>query len=116
MRAWLEDVLADRRILIAVNAAEALRLTVQKQPTHILIEISLPNTSGVEVIWQIRASLPNARVIATHWYESRFFLERVRSAGADEFIPNHKLHTELLPLLEVVEDASHDEVKCNEQD
>jgi DNA-binding NarL/FixJ family response regulator len=104
MRTWLEDVLTDRRILIAVNADEALRLAVEEQPAHILVETNLPDASGFEVIRQIRRSLPDARVIATNWYESRFFLERVRSAGADGFISNHKLHTELLPFLKISED------------
>jgi DNA-binding NarL/FixJ family response regulator len=116
MRAWLEDVFTNRRIVVAANGDEALRLAVQEQPAHILIEINLPDTSGFEVIRQMRAGLPDSRVIATDWYESRFLLERVRSAGADRFIPNHKLHTELLPLLEVIGDASRDAVQRNEQD
>jgi DNA-binding NarL/FixJ family response regulator len=115
MLVWLKDVLTNRRIVIAANGDEALRLAVQEQPAHILIEIKLPDTSGFEVIRQMRAGLPDSRVIATDWYESRFLLERVRAAGADRFIPNHKLHTELLPLLEDVEDASHEGVRRHEQ-
>ena len=104
MRAWLEDVLTDCRILIAVNGAEAVRLAVLEQPAHILIECNLPDTSSFEVIRQIRADLPDAKVIATHWDESRFFLEQVLSAGADGFIPQHRLHAELLPLLGISEE------------
>jgi len=98
---WLENVLIDARILIAPNGFEALRLAAQEQPTHILIEMNLPDMSGFEVLREIRQCLPAASIIATGWYESRFFLERVRSAGANGFIAKHKLHSELLPLLEV---------------
>jgi DNA-binding NarL/FixJ family response regulator len=99
MREWLENALTDFRILIAENGDDALRLAAQEQPTHILIETFLPDASGFTVLQQLRQSLPAARIIATHWYESRPFLKRVRSAGADGFIPKHRLHAELLPLL-----------------
>ena len=101
LQGWLENVLTDPRIFIAANGLEALRLAARERPSHILIEMDLPDTTGFEVLHQMRQSLPAARIIATGWYESRFFLERVRSAGADRFIPKHKLHGELLPLLEV---------------
>jgi len=100
LQGWLENVLIDPRILVAANGLEALRLAAQEQPADILIEMNLPDMSGFEVLQQIRQCLPAARIIATGWYESRFFLERVRSAGADRFIPKHKLHSELLPLFE----------------
>jgi len=100
LQGWLENVLTDPRILIAANGREALQLAAREQPSHILMEMDLPDTSGFEIIRQMREGLPAARIIATGWYESRFFLERVRSAGADRFIPKHKLHSELLPLFE----------------
>ena len=100
LQGWLENVLTDPRILIAANGREALQLAAREQPSHILMEMDLPDTSGFEIIRQMRQGLPTARIIATGWYESRFFLERVRSAGADRFIPKHKLHSELLPLFE----------------
>ena len=101
LHGWLENVLTDPRILVAANGLEALRLAAEEQPSHILIEMDLPDTTGFEVLRQMRQGLPAARIIATGWYDSRFFLERVRSAGADRFIPKHKLHSELLPLFEL---------------
>ena len=98
---WLGNVLTDRRILVAANGLEALWRAAQEQPSHILIEMDLPDITGFEVVRQMRQGQPAARIIATGWHESRFFLESVRSAGADRFIPKHKLHSELLPLFEV---------------
>jgi DNA-binding NarL/FixJ family response regulator len=107
LRQWLEDVLTHYRILVAATGEEALRLTARERPTHILIETYLPDSPGFEVLQQMRQSLPAARIIATHWYESRLFLKQVRSAGADGFVPKHKLHSELLQLLAIAGDASH---------
>ena len=97
---WLENVLTDPRIFTAANGREAIQLAARERPSHILIEMDLPDTTGFEVLRKMREGLPAARIIATGWYESRFFLERVRSAGADRFIPKHKLHSELLSLFE----------------
>lgn len=99
LQEWLQKVLSHYRILVAENGQDALQLAAQEQPTHILIETYLPDTHGFEVLQQIRQALPSARIIATHWYESRAFLERVHAAGADRFISKERLHAELLPLL-----------------
>ena len=100
LRDWLESVLTNPRIFIAESGIEALNLATLEQPTHILIEMDLPDTSGVDVVQQIRQSLPKAKIIATGWYDSRFFLDSVHSAGADGFILKNKLHRELLPMWE----------------
>ena len=100
MRQWLEEALAGCRILVAGTAEEALQIAAQEQPTHILIETYLPDTPGLGLLQKMRQSLPAARIIATHWYESRRFLASVRTAGAHDFISKHRLHAELLPLLE----------------
>jgi DNA-binding NarL/FixJ family response regulator len=97
---WLENVLSDYRILDASTGDEALQLAVQEKPTHILIETYLPDTPGLELLQQIRQTLPAARIIATHWYESRSYLEKVHAAGADRFVSKERLHAELLPLLQ----------------
>ena len=99
LQGWLKNVLNDPRVLIAANGLEGLRLAAQGQPSHILIEMDLLDTTSFEVVRQMRQGLPAARIIATGWYESPFFLERVRFAGADGFILKHKLYSELLPLL-----------------
>lgn len=44
---WLKQALAGHRVLIAANGAEALRLAEQEQPSHILIEMELPDMPGL---------------------------------------------------------------------
>lgn len=99
MQEWLENALTDFRILAAENGEGALRLAVQEQPTHILVETYLPDSPGFTVLQGLRQNVPAAKIIATHWYESRPFLASVRASGADGFIPKHRLHAELLSFL-----------------
>jgi len=98
---WLEQALAGHRILVAANGVEALKLTQQERPSHILIEMELPEKTGFEVLRQMRQILPGATIVATGWYESRVLLEKVESSGANGFIRKNKLPSELIPLLNV---------------
>src|SRR5688572_33224719 len=94
---WLENVITNPHIFTAANGVEALQLAAQEIPSYVLIEINLPDRKGLEVLHQLRQDLPEARIIATGWYESRWFLDGVRSAGADGFVSKDKLPSELLP-------------------
>jgi DNA-binding NarL/FixJ family response regulator len=94
---WLERLFVGHRILTAANGEEALRLAKEERPSHILIEIDLPGLTDFEVVRQMRQSLPDAKIVASGWYDSQFLIENVLSAGADGFIRKHKLPGELLP-------------------
>ena len=98
LKEWLEHVLTDSRILIAANGLDTLWRATQEQPSHILIEIHLPDITGYEIVRQVRQGLPTARIIATGSCESRFILDSVQSAGADGFVLKDNLYDELLPL------------------
>ena len=98
LQEWLENVLTDSRIFIAANGLDTLWRAAQGQPSHILIEIHLPDITGYEIVRQVRQGLPTARIIATGSCESRFILDSVQSAGADGFILKDNLYDELLPL------------------
>ena len=95
---WLESIVSGASIIAAANGLDALWLAAQEQPSHILVEMYLPDITGFVVVRQMRQGLPAARIIATGNYESRFFLQMVRSAGADEFILKNRLRNELLLL------------------
>ena len=101
LRDWLDQVFAGHRILVAANGVEALRLATQERPSYILVELELPEKTGFDVLRQMRQILPDAKIVATGWYENRDVLEKVWAAGADGFIRKHKLPSELLPLWDV---------------
>jgi DNA-binding NarL/FixJ family response regulator len=98
---WLETILTNPHILIAASAFEALQLAAQEVPSYVLIEINLPDRKGLEVLHQLRQDLPEAKIIATGWYESHWYLDSVLSAGADGFVSKDKLPSELLPLWDI---------------
>lgn len=98
---WLENVFSNAQIFIASNGADALQLATENIPSYILIELSLPDKVGIEILIQLRQALPDSRIIATSWFESRWLIDGVRSAGANGFVSKDKLHDELLSLWNV---------------
>lgn len=98
---WLENVFSNAQILVASNGAEALQLATENIPSYILIELSLPDKVGIEILIQLRQALPDSRIIATSWFEGRWLIDGVRSAGANGFVSKDKLHDELLSLWKV---------------
>ena len=101
LRIWLEQALVNPTIFTTTNGVETLRLIEQEAPAYILIEIDLPDIPGLEILRQMRPVLPNAKIGATGWHESRLFLDEVRSAGANGFIRKPTLPSGLLDLWEI---------------
>ena len=95
---WLEEGITNSRILTAVNAAEALSLADSQKPFYVLTEINLPDQTPFKFLPQLRQTLPEARIVATSWFESRWFRNRVLSTGADGFLVKDELRTKLLGL------------------
>jgi DNA-binding NarL/FixJ family response regulator len=101
LRKWLQDILDQPRVLIAANGADALRLAAQDAPSHVLIEIKLPDRMGLEVLNELRGDLPEARIVATGWSDNSFLLDRISSTGADGYVIRDKLASELFPLWQI---------------
>jgi DNA-binding NarL/FixJ family response regulator len=71
----------------ATNAAEALQRFREHQPDITLMDLRLPDSSGLETLIAIRAQFPDARVILLCTYEGDIDLESALQAGAWGHIP-----------------------------
>lgn len=95
---WLEEGITNSRVLTAVNAEEALRLADSQRPSYVLTEINLPDQTPFKFLPRLRQMLPETRIVATSWFESRWFRNRVLSTGADGFLVKDELRTKLFEL------------------
>src|SRR5438132_12572662 len=74
----------------AASAEEALGLA-RSEPWHIvLLDISMPGRSGLEVLPEIKGARPDARVLIVSDYPESQFGEQSRKAGADGYIAKNK--------------------------
>ncbi len=66
----------------AGTAAEALRLFWEHRPDITLMDLRLPDRSGVEVIREVRRAAPQARFIVLTTYEGDEDIHQALEAGA----------------------------------
>lgn len=82
-------------VLVAADGAEALELARAKQPHLVLLDIMMPEMSGIEVCRQLRADprTQDIRVIVVSAVDAKRALEESIIAGADDFLakPIHAL-------------------------
>lgn len=106
VREGLLGLLADEPDLCVVGQAgsgrEALTLIRQQRPNVALLDISMPDLSGLEVTAQIMAELPGVNVlILTMHEEEAFFFESLR-VGAAGYVLKGARSDELLGAIRAV--------------
>ncbi|MEE8516725.1 MAG: response regulator [Alphaproteobacteria bacterium] len=75
-------------VLKAVNGAEALRLAREQRPDLILMDMQLPDVSGLHVTRMIKndENLKSTPVIAITSYVTEQDQETIRNGGCDDYI------------------------------
>jgi DNA-binding NarL/FixJ family response regulator len=70
----------------ASSAEESLQLLAETRPDCLVVDISLPGMSGLELIKRVRSRCPDVRILVTSMHEESLFAERSLRAGANGFI------------------------------
>ena len=83
----------------ADTAAMAVRLFRDTRPDLTLMDLRLPDASGVEAIRTIRAEQPNARVVVLTTYEGDEDIHQALEAGARSYIIKGMPHDALVGAL-----------------
>jgi DNA-binding response OmpR family regulator len=85
----------DSAILSASNGEEALGLFFERQPSLIILDVSMPGMSGLEVCRQIRR-VSNVPVIMLTVKDEEIDKVRGLEAGADDYVTKPFGHLELI--------------------
>lgn len=109
MREGLAALLEDEPDLVVVgqagNGREAIALVHRHRPDIALLDITMPDMTGLEVAGQIGATAPEVRIlILTMHEEEAFFFEALR-AGAAGYILKGVHSEELLGAIRVVHEG-----------
>jgi len=70
----------------ASTAAEAMALVREHQPDIAIIDITLEDTSGLELVKDLRAMYERVKIIVASMHEESLFAERAMKAGALAYI------------------------------
>jgi two-component system response regulator NreC len=80
----------------AGNAAEALEAARLLKPDVILMDIGLPDMSGIEATREIRKQQPDAAVVALTIHEDEEYFFKMLDAGARGYVPKRAAPEELI--------------------
>lgn len=84
----------------SVDAGEkALRIAPSLRPEVVLTDLAMPKMHGLDLIPRLRASLPDAVIIALTLMDPQSYREAVLAAGADAFVSKATLEGDLLPTI-----------------
>jgi DNA-binding NarL/FixJ family response regulator len=86
----------------ADNGAEAVRLFRLHQPDVTLMDLRLPDKSGVEVTKEIRSEFPEAKLIALTSYDGDQDIYRALEAGVRGYLLKEMVHTEVIRAIRTV--------------
>jgi two-component system, NarL family, response regulator len=86
----------------AVNGRDAIQQFRAHRPDVTLMDLQMPEMSGVDALIAIRTEFPDARVIVLTTYEGDVHILRALKAGALAYLLKNTLHSELLQTIRTV--------------
>jgi DNA-binding NarL/FixJ family response regulator len=86
----------------AANGREAIQQVHQHRPDITLMDLQMPEMSGLDAIIAIRGEFPEARVIVLTTYAGDVQALRALKAGARAYLLKDSLHKELLATIRAV--------------
>lgn len=86
----------------ASNATEFFKLLHTAIPDVVLMDISLPNMSGIEITKILKREYPKMKVLMLSMYTSEDFVFNALKAGINGYLPKNTTRDELLLAIEEV--------------
>jgi len=81
----------------AGDGAGAVKLLRTLRPDVIILDVSLPDMSGVDLTRSLQRTLRNTSIVALTAHEEPEVAEACMSAGATAVVPKSRLISELVP-------------------
>jgi len=86
LRRVLEEQPGWQVIADASDGATAVRLTLERQPHVVIMDIAMPRLNGVEATRQIVRRAPDVRVLILSMYSDDLYITQALQAGAHGFV------------------------------
>ena len=100
VRSGLKMLLGSQREMEIVgeagSAAEALTETERVQPNVILMDIGLPDKTGIEATREIKSKFPKVNIVALTIHEDEEYFFQMLDAGASGYVPKRAAPEELI--------------------
>lgn len=80
----------------ASSASEAMESAIRLKPNVILMDIGLPDLSGIDATREIKKRLPDVSIVALTIHEDEEYFFKMLEAGASGYVPKRAAPEELL--------------------
>jgi DNA-binding NarL/FixJ family response regulator len=89
-------------VLTVHSGKEAVRVSLNRRPSVVILDADLPELSGVEAARQIRDNCPDTPIVLIHEEESAEYRNSAIAAGARSYVTKNKIAVELIPVLKMM--------------
>ncbi len=103
LRALLDGVGDLEVVGDASDGSEALRVAEQLRPDIVLLDISMPGASGIEVTRRLKELLPDTRVLILTVHEDDTLLREAIRAGAAGYLLKRAVEPEIMAAIHTVQ-------------
>lgn len=86
----------------AGDGTASLRVVADQQPDVILLDINMPNMSGLEALAPLRQVAPQSRVLVLTMHDDQTYLRQVLSQGGAGYVLKQAADSELLTAIRTV--------------
>jgi DNA-binding NarL/FixJ family response regulator len=83
----------------AASAAEALQVARQTKPDAAIVDLTLKDSSGMDLIRELRAQFPALRILVLSMHEEALYAERALHAGAHGYVAKQEATQSILAAL-----------------
>ncbi len=110
VRRGVIDILSEEREWTvcgeARNGSEALQKARELKPDLIVLDVSMPDISGLEIARRLRLELPKTKILVVSQHDPAQLLPLVIEAGGDGCLDKGCLGTDLLATIKTLESVS----------
>jgi two-component system response regulator NreC len=86
----------------AATGQRAVELVASISPDVAIVDLGLPDISGIEVTRQLKQQMPLMKVVVLSMHSSKEFVINAIEAGADGYVPKSTTHESLLDAIRTV--------------
>ncbi|WP_460558172.1 response regulator [Ferruginibacter profundus] len=86
----------------ATNAASCLAFLQQQKPDVILMDINLPDKSGIDLCKEVKEKYPAIAVLGLSTFNQQSFIEKMIASGASGYVLKNATQEELMEGIETV--------------
>jgi two-component system nitrate/nitrite response regulator NarL len=84
----------------AVDGRDAIRLAAKLKPDVVILNVQMPELSGIEAARAIKANLPNVVIVILSLHADRVLVETARKIGARAYVAKMNIGVALVKVIE----------------